>query len=239
MAAERVRVNEEVRLKEEEEKATRIAEVKLQRVASSADVTVEQAKEMVEFGITKEGDKFLFGVYRYDRLEDAVNYARKQSEAPRTDQGAGSTAVAISAAIIAAANTVLRNPTIENSLSLLALRKEDVNVCGSWSKPMYQIRRNGQTVNMAEHEVISYAQNIAWPIAGFKDIRPRNMQTTNAYPITKSKGMIIAAAHAVRGDPSLQNSLYLLRMNLEDVSHLTESAIIRRAQELAKTLTPP
>lgn len=34
---------------------------------------------MARYGITREGDKYAFGQYKYDRLADAVAYAKKTS----------------------------------------------------------------------------------------------------------------------------------------------------------------
>jgi len=49
---------------------------------SSAGATVEQEYSrdelMAHYGISKEGDKYVFREHRYDVLADAVAYARKQ-----------------------------------------------------------------------------------------------------------------------------------------------------------------
>lgn len=75
IASEQARIQEQLRVQEEGQKAARIVELELQALAKAAGVTIEQAKEMLWFGITREGNKFLFEEYRYDRIEDAVNYA--------------------------------------------------------------------------------------------------------------------------------------------------------------------
>lgn len=46
---------------------------------STESLTSEQIQTMEEFGITYDGEKFHFHEYRYERLTDAVNYAKLQA----------------------------------------------------------------------------------------------------------------------------------------------------------------
>lgn len=47
--------------------------------ASIESLTSEQIQAMEEFGITYDGEKFHFHLYRYERLSDAVHYAKLQA----------------------------------------------------------------------------------------------------------------------------------------------------------------
>ncbi len=76
--AEHARLQEQSQRENEWQQAALLAEIELQKAAAAAGVTVAQAKEMLQFGITKQGDKFAFNDYKYDRLNDAVNYAKTQ-----------------------------------------------------------------------------------------------------------------------------------------------------------------
>jgi hypothetical protein len=53
----------------------RIAE----QIAQEAEENRDPGKLMAKFGITKEANQYVYRGYRYDRLEDAVNYAKRQN----------------------------------------------------------------------------------------------------------------------------------------------------------------
>ena len=46
------------------------------------DAAAERERLMAELAITFDGTQYQYSSYRYDRLDDAVNYARKQRAAP-------------------------------------------------------------------------------------------------------------------------------------------------------------
>lgn len=54
--------------------------INLSSSASMESFTPEQIQAMKEFGITYDGENFHFRKYRYERLTDAVNYAKLQAE---------------------------------------------------------------------------------------------------------------------------------------------------------------
>jgi uncharacterized RDD family membrane protein YckC len=75
---EKIMVSERARL-EETQKAIQIMDAESKQLASTTGVSVELAREMLQLGVTKVGDKFAFNEYRYDQLTDALNYAKKHS----------------------------------------------------------------------------------------------------------------------------------------------------------------
>jgi hypothetical protein len=52
------------------------SEKEVASLAASANVTNEQAREMLLFGVSKAHGKFAYQTYQYDRLVDALSYAR-------------------------------------------------------------------------------------------------------------------------------------------------------------------
>lgn len=162
IATEHARFQKQLLIQEEEQKAVRIAEVELQNVAESFGVTTAQAKVMLEFGIVKDGDQFSFKGYRYDRLSDALNYAKMNSKGARQAQDTRTKETIHRDLLISAANSVRRNPNLRNSLALLKLNGDNVSFHSQgffYSK--YLMKRDGKTVVTDEPGVIRYAQELA------------------------------------------------------------------------------
>jgi len=63
---------------EEDMRATQFLIADAKRLASSSGVSIEEAIEMLKLDVTKVGERYAFKEYRYDRLADALSYARKQ-----------------------------------------------------------------------------------------------------------------------------------------------------------------
>ena len=62
------------------EKEQKAREEIMKKRSAGANVSSENAALMDEFGITFDGDKFVYKTYRYDKVDDAINYARKNGK---------------------------------------------------------------------------------------------------------------------------------------------------------------
>jgi len=60
--------------------ATPLQEAKVKAATSNAGVSHEESILMNELGIAFDGEKYVYNTYRYDAVEDAINYAKKQSK---------------------------------------------------------------------------------------------------------------------------------------------------------------
>jgi hypothetical protein len=75
---EKNHIKQQLQREEEEKSAHRTAVVEFLRSTKSVGITLKQAREMSWFGITVDGDKFVFEGRRYGRIEDAMNQAKTQ-----------------------------------------------------------------------------------------------------------------------------------------------------------------
>jgi hypothetical protein len=50
-----------------------------EQIAREVEESRDPGKLMAKFGITKEANQYIYRGYRYDKLEDAVNYAKRQN----------------------------------------------------------------------------------------------------------------------------------------------------------------
>jgi len=64
----------------------------------------KQIEEMERYSITFDGEKYQFGEYRYDKLEDAISYARSQDKQNNPTRGTRNESHANSSAHSSAAN---------------------------------------------------------------------------------------------------------------------------------------
>lgn len=56
----------------------------LQQPQVAPETPLSEASLMAKYGITKEGDKYVYSGYRYDKLQDAVTYASSKVVARTT-----------------------------------------------------------------------------------------------------------------------------------------------------------
>jgi hypothetical protein len=68
------------RLNETQEKSLYVqpvASTAFQKPQVAPEASIGEAALMAKHGITKEGDKYVYSGFSYDKLQDAVNYARR------------------------------------------------------------------------------------------------------------------------------------------------------------------
>jgi hypothetical protein len=62
------------------EDAARFARETQEAAQRQAEREASMREEMDRYGITFDGEKYIYGQYKYARLEDALNYAKQQAD---------------------------------------------------------------------------------------------------------------------------------------------------------------